>query len=659
LSSSASGSVVSVPAFDQKDWKRSWQRITDKIRVYGAPPTLDPGRLLEDALLEVESYRDALVSRREIVNEKDGVKFESLAQWYSRGAIYDSNLKILKEFDEPTEAKFDNPPEISTERFEAATRVAGKCIYLGTLHGHFGHFLVESLARAWALTQVEPELPVVFHYAHPAGGQLFPDPDNIGLPGFIRVVFKALGIAPGRLILANRDLVVDELLVPKSQLRLRPNGIGAPGLPIVYDFLREELLRSQPDRPAYPEKVYLTRTRLASNKHKSVVNEQEIEDLFSRYGFEIVAPEKLTFSEQVALISHATHVAGTTGSALHMALFNNRPDARVVAVDWRNNRTQYILEAARGLQGDHIYCYDGRADGNRPLADVEVVERALFELYGAPALSTGAARPALQTAMATSEKPKPRSASRSESGPPLLPPDWLFDLVPALQRCKPQAGTVNYGTLTICGFLATIQTSLGIQGDFLEMSHNPGHQLLDVLALQPGEKGMFRVESRDNQVERWQVAGIPEDRRKRAAVFEHLDEALNEDGRVFRWVHVEGAGRLDLDAGIERLARALGDGGLLLVSNFFDVDVPAATESVFAFLAAESDWAILAIAPGFACLVKKVWKERYERQLKSGARQFLSKCGAFKLTEVGALQGAPVLAVKGNPNRLTAALRKN
>src|SRR5258708_31507308 len=117
-----------------KDWKQSWRRITDKIQTYHVPPAFNPGTFLEDIPLEFSAYRDAFVSRREVVNERDGVKFESLSQWYSRGAIYDSQRMLLREFAEPFDAKFDNPLQVSPERASAAVRIHGKCLYLGTLH---------------------------------------------------------------------------------------------------------------------------------------------------------------------------------------------------------------------------------------------------------------------------------------------------------------------------------------------------------------------------------------------------------------------------------------------------------------------------------------------------------------------------------------------
>lgn len=632
--------------------------------MYGVPPAFDPGILLEEAPLEIATYPGAFISRREVVNEKDGVRFESLAQWYSRGAIYDNRRKLLQEFDDPTDTKFDNPAEIPIERVEAAARVPGKCIYLGTLHGHFGHFLVESLSRAWALLRAEPDLPVMFHYAHRIGGELFVDPAQMGLPRFTAVVFDALGIDAKRLVLASQDIVVDELIVPRSQLRIGKSAIGAPGLPLVYDFIRDELQRGRPSASSYAKKIYLTRTRLRASQqlNKSIVNEPELEELFRDYGFDIVAPEQLTFEEQISVISHATHIAGTTGSALHMALFNGRPDACVIGVDWRNNRTQYILEAARGIRADHIYCYGGgRAEGNRPLVNIDVVERALAEIFGrnvqaAPEVG----RPRTRRPTIVQEAGVPQ-ATKSVTVAPELSADWLIDMFSVLNRTKPEGVSINYAALTVCGLLFTLQTSLGIQGDFLEGSLNAGQQLLDLFALQSGERGVFRTMSRENQLERWEAAGIASERQQRADFFEDLAQIPSDEGVEgrFRWLHLDSGTGPGLDSEVRRLSASLKEEGLLLIGNFFDIEALAATESVFAFIASEPDWRVLIVTPGLACLVRNSWKLRYEKELKTNARKFLSKCGAFRIIDTSQLLGDSVLTVKGSPNRLLVGRNKD
>jgi capsular polysaccharide biosynthesis protein len=57
------------------------------------------------------------------------------------------------------------------------------------------------------------------------------------------------------------------------------------------------------------------------NSARRVSNEEEVEQLFIRHGFQIVYPEKLNFDEQVKLIANTSVLAGFEGSAMHLSGF--------------------------------------------------------------------------------------------------------------------------------------------------------------------------------------------------------------------------------------------------------------------------------------------------------------------------------------------------
>jgi hypothetical protein len=572
---------------------------------------------------------------------------------------------LLREFAEATDDKYDNPLQVPAERVAAAVRIPGKCIYLGILHGHFGHFLVESLPRAWALLDADRDVPVLFHYPHLRDGPLFPDPNQLGLPSFISIVFEVLGIRAGRLVLANQDIVVDELLVPRAQFRLGKHGIGATGLPLVYDHIREELQRRSPRAASYPSKLYLTRTRLptvdSQKLLKSIANERDIEALFQARGFEIVAPEQLSFEEQIALVSNATQIAGTTGSALHMILFNGRSDTQVIAVDWRNSRTQYILEAARGLRAAHIYCFNGRAEGNRPLADIEVVERALGEIFsdgGRSELPVKNARAGRLRGRRDAVSPAPRRGHESALS---LPTRWALDLFCAFERLKPEKSLANFQSLTVWALLASIQNALSVEGNILETSANASNQLFSLLMARATEKTVVTSSRSSRESGQAQVLPLSEELETRAQFLDTTGATGWADlqPKRFRWVHVDlDPPDRDLRPDMSRFAGLVGDDGILTVSNFFDAASPDTTAAVLDFVAAEPDWKILLVAPALACLVKAVSRARYAQLLREGAQPFLAQFGLFRILLDVAMGSDTVCSIKGSPHRLINMLKK-
>ena len=109
-------------------------------------------------------------------------------------------------------------------------------------------------------------------------------------------------------------------------------------------------------------------------------NEEEAETFFRGQGYEILQPELLAFEEQVAIVANATHVAGASGSALHMMLFNANPQARLIELRTRPAVNQLLIGAIRGCEGFHV---SSLAEGGLPdqmLLDMDVVERAVREI---------------------------------------------------------------------------------------------------------------------------------------------------------------------------------------------------------------------------------------------------------------------------------------
>lgn len=66
------------------------------------------------------------------------------------------------------------------------------------------------------------------------------------------------------------------------------------------------------------KKIFISRR---NNNNKRLVNEKEVIELFSHYGFEIIYPEDLSFYDQVKVFSGAKYIAGSTGAAFTNILY--------------------------------------------------------------------------------------------------------------------------------------------------------------------------------------------------------------------------------------------------------------------------------------------------------------------------------------------------
>jgi capsular polysaccharide biosynthesis protein len=321
--------------------------------------------------LEAKEIETALISR---------LRNPALPPGAFSGAVYDRDGHIMPEFlehDALTQHRVNrsiNAPILERARMEEADRIYDTCVYLGRWSGFFGDFLLESLARAWYLSKVDRSTPLLFQQWD----------DRLNIPPFAFAFLKALNVQPTRIrIVAGRDLRVRTLFLPSRQFW--QGAKASPGMCTVFDQMRERMLLSRSSKGRTPEKVYLSRRGLggvrASGPTRSViVNEEEAEILFRNAGYEIVQPELLPVEEQVAIVANATHVAGPSGSALHLMLFNANPQARLIELRTKLSVNQLLISAIRDSQSFHIWCRRRGEPADTTTLEMDIVERAMREI---------------------------------------------------------------------------------------------------------------------------------------------------------------------------------------------------------------------------------------------------------------------------------------
>jgi capsular polysaccharide biosynthesis protein len=371
------------------DWKVRFGRVTFYNTQFANRRLIKPPPI-EDVPMSVEVVPDAFVSRRAVGT--DSIDDDS---HYISGAIYDRQGMILPTVLQEEQKRRgivprQNPDAADPARIAAAQKISGRCVYLGTLQTHFGHFILETMARAWYLVNLDPSARIILH-SHRVE-------DAGRLKSYVQAVLNALSITPERVVLAHRDLLVDELAIPNPQFWLRSR--GSMGFCLAFDHIREQLVRKGHSARDLPKRLYLTRRQFASvierklgrqglrerkrtGLHRRMaLNEEEAEALFAARGFHVVAPETLPLEQQIMLIGNASHIAGLSGSALHLALFNNNPNAKVIELCTRSTSTlnQLIVNGVRGLESHHIFCINDHDENHRPMLDMSVVRRVLDEI---------------------------------------------------------------------------------------------------------------------------------------------------------------------------------------------------------------------------------------------------------------------------------------
>ena len=218
-------------------------------------------------------------------------------------------------------------------------------VYLGwLLDWHYGHFLLESLARVWFLAQVEPTVRVVFHHPHP---------ELVHPAHWSRRMLAAFGVPPERIVLPTVPTRFRQMLIPEALFemdRVAHERAAAPYQSVAARIAADVQPSTQP--------VYLSR-RLLTGYKRQTIGEAELEDVLRENGFLVAHPETMTFEDQVRLINSHTDIFTSTGTAAHNALFAlHQPRLHLLASGGWSYKTYFLCSALIEAPTALVRCLD-------------------------------------------------------------------------------------------------------------------------------------------------------------------------------------------------------------------------------------------------------------------------------------------------------------
>lgn len=203
---------------------------------------------------------------------------------------------------------------------ERINPLPGTHLFGGNFRGHFGHFLVESTARLWALDHlpVQPDSILYLPYRGEVG------PIERVIEGHDRF-YRLLGIdIPVRTY--GTPLRVERLFVPELGFGWAERYAGSPAYRA---FMQGRLRRAV--APEGGKKLYISRAHLAAQRG-GILGETVIEENLARAGYEVFHPEKHPIDVQIARYRAAERIVALDGSALHLAAYVTDPGTRVAMI---------------------------------------------------------------------------------------------------------------------------------------------------------------------------------------------------------------------------------------------------------------------------------------------------------------------------------------
>ena len=234
-------------------------------------------------------------------------------------------------------------------------------IYIGMFVGIWGHCLTDNIRRLWFLRSES-------YRRRFAGCKLVYVPfQSFTFSDSFSTLLRILGVDKEQLVPITQLIQYDCVVVPDESF-FSPEG------DIRY-FTKEyietiELVRRWAEEHAKPtgmDRIYFTYSHYAAQKQ---IGEEKLEKFFAQRGYHIIAPENVTFEEQLNLLYHCRAFAATVGSCSHNVIFL-RPGTQATLIP----RAQYLTGYQLAL--DELWPLDVRyvdanlsvfANGNAPWA---------------------------------------------------------------------------------------------------------------------------------------------------------------------------------------------------------------------------------------------------------------------------------------------------
>ncbi|HDY92156.1 MAG TPA: glycosyltransferase family 61 protein [Pseudoalteromonas sp.] len=250
-------------------------------------------------------------------------KVDPIKKQFEAG-VYDDNGKLVKEalrqdsdYLEKEHFTQVDLQQLNKAHENSVDRLDGNYIYLGFYAEHYGHFLLETLSRLWAIKNPNQYDGFIFNN--------FVIPRKVDkLTKIASFFFNSLGLDSTKIIILKRNTFVDNLIVPNAQCYILNK--AHPKYIDIFERLRCNVSAQNCSQL----KLYLSRSKLQKRKRK-VLNEHKIEEAFFQRGFQVVYMESLSINEQLSLLANANVIAGLEGSALHNCLFM-KPGSKVINI---------------------------------------------------------------------------------------------------------------------------------------------------------------------------------------------------------------------------------------------------------------------------------------------------------------------------------------
>ncbi|NEP05705.1 MAG: glycosyltransferase family 61 protein, partial [Okeania sp. SIO4D6] len=248
---------------------------------------------------------------------------------------------ISREYPSPLPGCTNHDPSkhriFGLEELPSLEKIHGKVAVLSVLSGNvYFHWIVDLLPRIEILRRginlEEIDWFLVNNYQQP----------------FQQETLKILGIPEDKILASDRHpyIQAEELVIPSFSGYLgwlQPWGVK---------FLREVFLKERIiEKSGLPERIYISRSNA---RYRRVMNEPEVVEVLSKFGFTCITPESMSLESQIAIFAHAKIIVAPHGSGLTNIVFCNR-ETKIIELFSPNYLRYYYWHISQLLGLEHYF----------------------------------------------------------------------------------------------------------------------------------------------------------------------------------------------------------------------------------------------------------------------------------------------------------------
>jgi hypothetical protein len=212
---------------------------------------------------------------------------------------------------------------------------SGRWLFGGIAFQHFGHALVFSTSRLWALFSLSG-LDGILFLDRPGDAET-----REGAHRHLAAILQVLGVELPVITVARPE-EVERLIVPEQGQSTATEAFC--GSPEMRAWLRRAIERIAP--AGRGRRIYVSRTALGPDR-PGVMFEPRIEAALQTEGWEILHPQTMPLADQIAAYRGASAILGVEGSAMHLAAMSVAPTARFGVIARRGGYADDFAAQAR------------------------------------------------------------------------------------------------------------------------------------------------------------------------------------------------------------------------------------------------------------------------------------------------------------------------